>query len=173
MRKNKTHTRRNRKKQKHTRRNRKINGGDDTIVNYIISSHGVILERTTPYIIPDNVQINFYCDQGEELRCSEESPYEICAGNSPLTYAHTQRIDPCQILNGGLATLLDYKIIPDETFGEIHVCNSDNKPILSTVKWKKTLSKQIIEIKDHAKYIYPNKKIIIHCLFCRSYENNN
>jgi hypothetical protein len=139
----------------------KKNGGDGS-VNYVISSHGVLLE--SKFRVPDNVTIIFYCRRGEILYCSYNSPKNICSGKLPRTINEDDDIKQCQTIYGGTETS-DYHIYKDEfgRFGEIFRCIDDEKKEVQ-IPWKTTLSKMIKEINKHSK----DEEIIVHCLFCRA-----
>ena len=163
------------KSQRKTKGNKKINRGGGNKINYIISSHGSELE--SEFTIPENVTIVFYCNKGEILYCSNESPENICAGSLPTVESEDNAdikndLKPCHIIFGG-ATTSDYSLIPDYMdedgqFGEIFKCHT-GKAILAKIPWQIKLSEMINEIKEHSNRDgNRNKQLIIHCLFCRT-----
>ena len=165
LRRTKRSHRRSKRTQKRTKTYKyKKNGGDGS-VNYVISSHGVLLKTT--FTVPDNVTIIFYCCKDEILYCSDNSPQNICSGKLPRTIneAKERDIKQSQKIYGDSVTS-DYHIYKDKygRFGEIFIC-SKGKAIEVEIPWQTTtLSEMIKEINEHSK----DEEIIVHCLFCRA-----
>lgn len=132
-------------------------------VNYVISSHGVLLE--SKFIVPDNVTIIFYCCKDEILYCSDNSPQNICSGKLPRTINEDNDIKQSQKIYGdGETVTSDYELYADEKIGDIFRC-SEGKTTKVEIPWQTTtLSEMIKEINKHSK----DKEIIVHCLFCRA-----
>lgn len=167
-------TQRRKTLRKRTLKKSLFKGGKKEVINYIISCHGGIVpwDPNHSYHIPRHFEIDFYGYQGDILSCTDISPQDICEGKLPTNEQgdYMQTLYPIQKLFGGLKTTMDYYLWPDDEgkFGEIFVCDG-KKLTLTDIPIPETFSALLPKLKNHANTYFPdNKKVMVHCLFCRS-----